>query len=48
MTKAERMTKPETRMAVGAAVRVIRHSSFGFLSEFVIRHSGFFTGPSGF
>jgi hypothetical protein len=41
MMNSERMTKPETRILVGAAERIIRHSSFGFLSDFVIRHSSF-------
>jgi hypothetical protein len=41
MSNDERMTNPETRISVGAAERIIRHSSFGFLSDFVIRHSSF-------
>jgi hypothetical protein len=37
MTKDEGMTKPEEAVPP----RHIRHSSFGFVSSFVIRHSSF-------
>jgi prepilin-type N-terminal cleavage/methylation domain-containing protein len=46
MTNAERMTKHEVRTK---ASRSFRHSSFGFHSAFVIRHSSFrAAGPSAF
>jgi len=40
MTKFEMMTKHENRM-LRSAMTPIRHSSFGFHSSFVIRHSSF-------